>query len=461
MSARKPVRTRREFLSDTARTAATAGALTAWGRQAWAREQRRDDGRPPNLVWIWCDNLAYGDLGCYGNERAHTPNIDRLADQGARFTQYYIAHTVCSPSRAGLLTGRQPWRTGIVDVLRPDGPSGLPDDEITLGAALKERGYATAAFGKWHLGDRREFLPLQHGFDHWYGLPYSMDMRPTLLYRDNEIAERLPGDGVQDVTTRLTDDAIDFMRGHQEEPFFLYFSHPIPHPPLNIPERCRRPDRNIYEDAVSYMDEQTGRILDALDELGLADNTIVAFSSDNGPMGKYGETAGLRGGIRDAYEGGIRVPLVMRYPGHIPAGGTVDTPAIAYDIFPTFLGRAGGAVPDDRVYDGIDIWPLCTGAGAVERDEPMVWVYFDNVTTVREGDWKLHVGHRNKRLDPPELYNLAEDPQETTPVNDAHPNELARLAKYATAYEKEVPKVWSLQYPVRDPAKRPSGVRRE
>ncbi len=187
----------------------------------------------------------------------------------------------------------------------------------------------------------------------------------------------------------------------------------------------------------------------------------MAFSSDNGPMGKYGDTGGLRGGIRDAYEGGIRVPLVMRRPGQIPAGARVDTPAIAYDIFPTFLGLAGGALPGGRAYDGVDIWPLCTGESGVARQSPFVWVYFDNVTTVRDGDWKLHVGHRDKTLDPPELYNIAEDPRETTPVNDAHPDVLARLKAFADQYEEQVPKVWSLQYPVRDPAKRPSGVRRE
>lgn len=461
MQRTQDTQTRRQFMATGARTAAAAGLLAGLGRSTQAQPSTDTQQRPPNLVWIWCDNLAWGDLGCYGNTRVSTPNIDRLAEQGARFTQYYIAHTVCSPSRAALLTGRQPWRTGIVDVLRPDGPGGLPEDELTLAEALKPRGYATAAYGKWHLGDRTEYLPLQHGFDHWLGLPYSMDMRPTLLYRDNEVVDRLPGDGVRDVTTRLADDAVDYIREHQDEPFFLYFAHPIPHPPLNIPEAYRREDRTIYEDAVSYMDEQTGRLLAALDELGLAENTVVAFSSDNGPMGKYGDTGGLRGGIRDAYEGGIRVPLVMRYPGHIPAGTTVDTPAIAYDIFPTFLGLAGAAPPGDRAYDGQNIWPLCTGADGVERDKPFVWVYFDNVTTVRQGDWKLHVGHRGKRLDPPELYNIAEDPHETTPVNGAHPEVLARLKAFADDYEDQVPKVWSLQYPVRDPAKRPSGVRRE
>ncbi len=184
----------------------------------------------PNIVWIWADNLAYGDVGVYGSDRVETPVIDRLAGEGARFSQYYVAHTVCSPSRAALLTGRQPFRVGVVDVLRPDSPSGLPADEITLAEALRDQGYATQAIGKWHLGDRRQFLPTQNGFDHYFGLPYSMDMLPTVLYRDNEIVDRLDGDKVQDVTIRLTDQAIRFIESNREGPFFLYFStyHPAP-----------------------------------------------------------------------------------------------------------------------------------------------------------------------------------------------------------------------------------------
>ena len=233
----------------------------------------------PNLVWIWCDNLAYADLGCYGNTRIDTPVADGMAESGARFTQYYIAHTVCSPSRAALLTGRQPYRTGIVDVLRPDSPIGMPADELTLAEALRAEGYATAAFGKWHLGDRVEYLPLQQGFDHYLGLPYSMDMLPTVLYRGNEIVDELKGDRVQNVTERLVDDAVAFIEANHERPFFLYFSHTIPHPPLNIPPRYCKPGHTVYEDALEYMDEQTGRILEGLGAHGLAENTLVMFLS--------------------------------------------------------------------------------------------------------------------------------------------------------------------------------------
>jgi arylsulfatase A-like enzyme len=416
---------------------------------------------PPNIVWIWADNLAYGDLGVYRSDHVKTPVIDRLAAEGARFTQYYVAHTVCSPSRAALLTGRQPFRVGIVDVLRPDGPSGLPADEITLAEALRGQGYATQAIGKWHLGDRRKFLPTQNGFDHYFGLPYSMDMLPTVLYRDNEIVDRLDGDKVQDLTIRMTDEAIRFIESNRERPFFLYFSHTIPHPPLNLPKSVRTPGRPIYDDAIEHMDEQIGRVIDALDRLGLRENTLVIFTSDNGPMNRGGDTGGLRGRIRDSYEGGVRVPFIARWPGSIPPGQVIDTPAIAYDMFPTLLMLAGGQLPSDRVYDGQDIWPVLSGKGDFHRQKPFIWVYLDNVTAIRDGRWKLHVAHRDQTLDPPELYDIEQDPAETRNLQEEHPEVVARLRAALDEMQKQVPKVWGLRYPVRDTAKQPGGVRRE
>ena len=455
---------RRDFLQRVALGAGAARAAHAGiteEHNPMATEPNASRGARPNLIWVWCDNLAYRDLPCYGNQRIQTPVVDGLARDGVRFTQYYVAHTVCSPSRAALLTGRQPFRNGVVDVLRPDSPSGLPDDEITLSEALRNEGYATAAIGKWHLGDKQAFLPNQRGFDFYFGIPYSMDMLPTVLYRNNDIVDELPGDKVQNVTERFVDETIAFMKANKERPFFIYFSHTIPHPPLNLPPACRKPDHTIYEDALEHMDAQTGRLLDALEELGLAENTLVMFSSDNGPMGKYGDTGGLRGRIRDTYEGGVRVPLIARWPGHIPAGAVVDTPAIAYDIFPTFVRLAGGEVPNDRVYDGQDLWPVLSGDGTLEQREPFVWVYLDNVTSLRDGRWKLHVAHRNKTLDTPELYDLETDPSETTSVSSQYPDVVQRLLAWLETYQADIPKVWSLQYPVRDPAKRNSGVRTE
>jgi len=417
--------------------------------------------RRPNIVWIWADNLAYRDLGIYGNQQIKTPVIDNLARKGVRLTQYYVAHTVCSPSRAALLTGRQPFRVGIVDVLRPDSPIGIPAKEITLAEVMREQGYATCAIGKWHLGDRRQFLPLQQGFDRYFGIPYSMDMLPTVLYRDNDIIEEMPGDKVQDITKRFVDEAIRFIASNKNRPFFLYFSHTLPHPPLHLPPKCRTPGRNIYFDAIEHMDDQTGRLFDVLQQYRMTDNTLIVFTSDNGPMHRDGDTGGLRGRIGDSYEGGIRVPFIASWPGKISAGRVVDTPAIAYDIFPTLVRLIGGKLPEDRVYDGQDIWPILSGKSEFKRNKPLVWVFLDNVTSIRDGRWKLHVGHRNKALKSPELYDLAVDPKESRPVNSQYPDVVARLQQVVSDYQTQIPKVWSLQYTVRDPAKRRSGVRRK
>ncbi|MCL4217512.1 MAG: sulfatase-like hydrolase/transferase [Candidatus Hydrogenedentes bacterium] len=449
--------TRRTFLQGTA-----AGAFATTATAAKPTTSTNKEAKPaPNIIWIWADNLAYADLSCYGSNSINTPHLDSLAEEGARFTQYYIAHAVCSPSRAALITGRQPFRAGIVDVLRPDSPCGLPADEITLGHALKARGYATCAIGKWHLGDRKEFLPCQRGFDYYYGQPYSMDMLPTVVYRNNEIARELPGDSVQRITEEYTDEAIHFIDQHSDGPFLVYLSHTIPHPPLNIPIEARTPGRSMYEDSVEYLDREVGRLLDALDARGLKENTVVFFSSDNGPMLDEGNTGGLRGGIRDSYEGGLRVPLIARWPGRIPAGHVVERPAIAYDIFPTLLDMAGGDVPADRTYDGQNIMALLTDSGSIERNRPFFWVYFDNVTAMRDGDWKLHVGHREQPLATPELYNLAKDPHEERICNEGFPEVLEELLEKVRVFQAEVPYVWSLKYPVRDPEKRASGVRRE
>ncbi len=416
---------------------------------------------PPNIVWIWCDNLAYRDLSCYGSPTIRTPVIDQLARDGARFTQYYIGHVVCSPSRAALLTGRQPFRSGIIDVLRPDSPIGIPDDEITLGEAMRDAGYATMAIGKWHLGDRPQYLPTRHGFDGYLGLPYSMDMSPTILIRDDRIVAELAGSKVENITERYTDEAIRFITVSVDQPFFLYFSHTLPHPPINLSPQHRTDGRPIYEDAIEHVDQQTGKLLAAIDRLGLRDNTLVFFSSDNGPMSNGGDTGGLRGGIRSSYEGGVRVPLIARWPGKIPAGREVNTPAIAYDIFPTLVRLTGGQLASDRAYDGQDIWPLLSGDGDFQRQHPFYWIYTDKVTAVRDGNWKLHVGDGEKPLDKPELYDVSRDPRESRPLNDQHPDVVQRLLNQIDEYQKQVPPTWRLIYNVRDRAKQNGGIRRE
>jgi len=281
------------------------------------------------------------------------------------------------------------------------------------------------------------------------------------LYQDDRVIEELPGNKVQNLTERLIDQAIQFITSRKDQPFFLYFSHTIPHPPLNLPPKYRNPSRPIYHDALEYMDTQTGRLIEALDRLGLGDNTLVFFSSDNGPMLADGHTAGLRGGIRDSYEGGLRVPLIARWPGRIPAGRVSDAPAIAYDIFPTLVHLASGTLPQDRVYDGRDILPILTGQGRIENRPPFIWVYLDKVTAIRDQQWKLHVAQREKPLKSPELYDLAADPYEAHQIADRHPEVVQRLQETIAAFQTQIPQVWPLQYPVRDPPKFKGGIRKE
>jgi uncharacterized sulfatase len=420
-------------------------------------------GRRPNIVWIWADNLAYRDVGCFGSPTIRTPTFDGLARDGVRLSRYYVAHVVCSPSRAALLTGRQPFRAGVTDVLRPDSPTGLPADEVTIAELLHGLGYATLALGKWHLGDRPQFLPTRHGFDHYLGLPYSMDMAPTLLIRDERVIAELPGAAAANVTERLVDEAIRFVTTNRERPFFLYLAHTIPHPPLTVPASARTPGRPIYEDAVEYMDRQTGRLLEALDRLGLAGETLVVFTSDNGPMARDGDAGGLRGRIGQSYEGGVRVPFVARFPGKIPAGRVVTTPVIAYDMFPTLVNLAGGQVPRDRTYDGQDVWPLLTGQAPFTRQQPFVWVFDDNITAVLDpgGRWKLHLGSGETTFARPELYDLENDRAEAHNLAEQHPAIVQRLTARTEKLRKDIPKVWKLKYPVRDPLKARGGVRRQ
>jgi arylsulfatase A-like enzyme len=292
-------------------------------------------------------------------------------------------------------------------------------------------------------------------------MPYSMDMLPTHLYRDGQRIDDLSGSKVDNITERYTDEAIAFLTAKSRQPFFLYFSHTLPHPPINLPAAERTAGRPIYDDAIEHMDRQTGRILDALAQLNILDNTLIFFSSDNGPMAPGGQTGGLRGRIRDSYEGGVRVPCIASWRGHIPPGRVVSTPAISYDIFPTLAKLAGAPLPSGREYDGQDIWPLLSGTGAIERQKPFFWVYLDNVTAMRDGRWKLHVGSRDKALPTPELYDLDQDPNESTNLATAQPDILRGLTAKIAAFQKTVPKVWPLYYPVRDPRKLPSGSRKQ
>lgn len=381
---------------------------------------------PPNIVFILCDDLGYGDLGCYGS-RIHTPNLDRMASEGVRFTNFCSADPVCSPSRAALLTGRYPTRVGVPRVLMPPDPDGLNLDETTLANALKDRGYRTMCVGKWHLGRPTAYLPTNRGFDGYFGIPYSNDMNPPVLLRNTEVIEQSAT--LETLTQRYTEEATRFIEASKSGPFFLYMPHTFPHIPLAASPRFRgKSAEGLYGDVVEEVDWSVGEVLQTLRRNGLDRNTLVMFSSDNGPW-YQGSPGKLRGRKNTTYEGGVREPFLARWTGSIPAGRTVNGLASMLDVFPTVTRLCGAALPA-KPLDGIDIWPLLHGEkDSIER-APLL--YFDNwdLQCARWMNWKLHIARHNTAaytpapaigrhsylLPRPELYNLETDPDESYDV---------------------------------------------
>jgi arylsulfatase A-like enzyme len=378
--------------------------------------------KPPNVILIFADDLGYGDLGCYGS-RIPTPNLDRMAQEGMRFTHFYSASPVCSPSRAALLTGRYPIRTGVTRVLMPSDTFGLNPSEVTIARMLKQRGYRTMCIGKWHLGSQPEFAPTNHGFDEYYGLPYSNDMRPLPLLRNNQIVEEVRDQAT--LTAKYTQQAAGFIERAKDQPFFLYLAHSMPHIPLAASEAFRdKSGLGPYGDAVMEMDWSVGQIVETLKLHGLDESTLVLFTSDNGPW-YQGSAGALRGRKGSTYEGGIREPFIARMPGRIPAGTVCGGVASTIDILPTLAAVSGARL--DVEPDGEDIWPLLTGEHMhLDRD---VLLHFDGVQvqSAHWGPWKLHLsrynsmpwtpdppgGRRNLPLPRPELYDVVEDPGES------------------------------------------------
>ncbi|HEX6986692.1 MAG TPA: sulfatase [Planctomycetaceae bacterium] len=439
----------------------------------------------PNVVVIFADDLGYGDLGCYGHPTIRTPNLDRMAAEGLRFTQFYSAAEVCTPSRAALLTGRLPVRSGMCShkrrVLFPDSGGGLPDSELTLAEALKGAGYDTACVGKWHLGHLPRFLPTSHGFDRYFGIPYSNDMdraadapkgRTAIfepkseyfnvpLMRDTEVIER-PADQTT-LTRRYADEAVRFIRDHAGDgrpPFFLYLAHTMPHVPLfRSGEFENVSRRGLYGDVVEELDGSVGRVLDALRETGLDRRTLVWFTSDNGPwltQGLHGGSAGLlRDGKGSTWEGGMREPGLAWWPGAIRPGVTAEL-ASTLDLLPTACALAGAELPQDRVYDGHDLSPLLLDGEPSPR-KAMFYYRGPDLYAVRLGAWKAHLvtqpGYgpgRREEHDPPVLYNVEVDPSETTDVAADHPDVLAEIAALVADHRKTVEPVPSqLEVPLR------------
>jgi arylsulfatase A len=414
--------------------------------------------RLPNIVIIFTDDQGYGDLGCYGSKTIKTPNIDRLAREGRRFTDFYVPQAVCSASRAGLLTGCYPNRIGIGGALGPGARHGIGDGEMTIAELLKQKNYATAIFGKWHLGDHPQFLPLRHGFDEYLGLPYSNDMWPN--HPTNKSFPPLPlieGDKPVEImpdqaqlTTRFTGRAVQFIEKSAGRPFFLYVPHPMPHVPLFVSDRFKgKSAGGLYGDVIEEIDWSVGQIMEALRRQGLEDNTLVIFTSDNGPWLSYGDHAGSSGPLREgkatAWEGGVRVPCIMRFPGRIPASTVSSEPAMTIDLLPTIAGLTGTRLPEHTI-DGRDIWPVISGDGRSPH-EAYYFYWGQHLQAVRSGRWKLHFPHGYPSVNAPgseglpgrmsqqkvdlALFDLSVDPGETTDIADQHPDVVARLSALA------------------------------
>lgn len=397
----------------------------------------------PNFIVIFTDDLGYGDVGSAGSDLIQTPHIDRMEKEGVRLTNHFSSANVCTPSRAGLLTGRYPIRTGLAHhVLFPDSEHGLPHEEITLAGALNEAGYRTGMYGKWHLGTIDVSWPTDHGFDEFYGIAYSNDMIPLPLYRNREVLEE-PLDQTT-LTKRLTYEAIDFIRESPNEPFFIYLPHPMPHVPLYTSEEFEgRSKAGLYGDVIEEIDWSVGEILKALDELGIDDRTMLVFTSDNGPWfeGSAGELRERKGGA--SWEGGFNVPFIVRWPGVIPPGISSDAISMNFDLFPTLLELAGVDIPDDRIIDGKNIWSVLQGS----NKSPHEYLYFFNneeITAVRSQKWKFVVRSyyrgglarfEGERFGEPHyyhpglLFNLEKNPEEQFSYTREYPEIVEKMTE--------------------------------
>lgn len=401
----------------------------------------------PNIILINCDDLGYGDLACYGSPVNQTPWLDQMAREGIRFTDFYMASPVCSPSRGAMLTGCYPPRIGFGSfegkcVLMPGHPVGLNPREITIAKVLQQSGYATALVGKWHCGDQPEFLPTRHGFDSFYGLPYSNDMGrqgpgdthpPLPLMLDEEVLQEQPDQ--KSLTERYVEQSLRFLRQNAQRPFFLYMAHMHVHLPIYAPDRFLQESANgPYGAAVACIDWAAGVLMQEVKRLGLDQNTLMIFTSDNGSRGRGegGSNGCLRGTKRTTWEGGQRVPCIMRWPGHIPAGAVCQELATAMDFYPTLAGLAEAQLPADRVLDGKDILPLALSGGKAKSPHEAFFYYFmNNLEAVRDQEWKLHVRKENQEIR--ELYHLRQDPAETQNVYDRFPEHVQRLNRLLEA----------------------------
>ncbi len=412
----------------------------------------------PNIILILTDDQGYNDLGCFGSDRIKTPNIDRMAAEGMRFTDFYATAPICTPTRASIMTGCYPSRVGLGTPLHTPDTIGMHADEITLAELLKSRGYATACIGKWHLGHHPQFYPTRHGFDHYYGTPMGHCLKTEMMRKRGDYSdlflrdeESVPFPPFEELTRTLTEEAVNWIRANKQNPFFLFLSHPMPHGPVAASERFQGKSKGgPYGDAVEEIDWSTGEILKTIEEQGLVEDTIVVFTSDNGactnPWGVdakwFGSNAPFRGKKQQCWEGGVRVPCVMWGPGRIPAGTTCDELTTVMDFLPTFSAMAGADVPTDRVIDGKNIQPLMTGQRGAKSPyaEFVFHARHGKRSGIRVGDWKLLVPtsattwtHKGTAL-----YDLKRDEGEKHNVAAQHPEKVKELKARLAAFNKEL-----------------------
>lgn len=417
----------------------------------------------PNVVLIYCDDLGYGDLSCYGSELHQTPHLDKMAEEGMLFTDFYVTSGVCTPSRSSLLTGcysqrvdmevnARPWGSVGRQVLFPMAKKGLNPEEFTIAELLKQKGYATACIGKWHLGDQDQFLPMAQGFDYYYGIPYSNDMNrdncPLPLMRNNEIIEA-PVDQ-NTITKRYTEETIIFIEENKSGPFFVYLPHAMTHNPLYASEAFRgKSDNGIYGDAVLEIDWSTGEILEFLKNNDLDKNTLVIFSSDNGAASRFGgSNAPLAGWKGSTMEGGMRVPCIMWYPGTIPAGSQCEALTSTMDILPTLAEMTGTELPEERIIDGHNISDILKAESEESPYEYFYYYQLEQLKAIRKGDFKLHLPLDSMYLNfhratmqggrDMKLVNLKTDLQETTDISDQHPELVKELLGVAEKVRRKL-----------------------
>ena len=412
----------------------------------------------PNFIVILADDLGYGDLACYGSERIKTPNIDRMATEGIKFTDFYASAPICTPTRASLITGRYPSRVGLGAPLHTPDTIGLHEGEITLAELLKSQGYATSCIGKWHLGHQPEFYPTRHGFDHFYGTPLGHCFRTETMRKKGKFSdlflrneEVVPFPPIEDLTEVLTAEAVEWISANKDNPFFLFLSYPMPHGPVAASKRFKgKSAGGLYGDAVETIDWSTGEILKTIDDLGLGQDTVVIFTSDNGADTNawgtearwFGSNAPFRGKKQQGWEGGLRVPCVMWRPGQIPAGSVCFELATVMDFLPTFGAMAGAELPKGRVIDGKDITSLMLGEKDAKTpyDAFVYHVRFGKRSGVRMGDWKLivDVDAKTWKHKGTALYNLKKDAGETRNCAAEHPKIVAKLRDRLDAFERDL-----------------------